>query len=490
MNTEVTDYQTLGAASAAALPPFADATASLFDDLVKPGTYGVVAAGSGVGKTMLLCNLAVHAAIQGRRVGVMCMEGMGQDKIQDRLRWMLGDVPVRNFDAEPAPGDWPRPSPELAAAVVQSMKAIIWRDYSKTGTTPAYMSLALPGIANAVDLLLVDGLDSVDPQFGKAYDIEAVAALLSKQVSCMPHLAVWTTSQIKVQACDTEIVRLDDLALTASKGNRSAIVIALGQRVPGSLWTACVVKDSSRQATADSQVFRFAMQPSLRFELMPVKGCGLPFEDEPHAGGEFRFVGPREDLPGESEEDRDEPDAAGRVTMPANRLYHGTDGFVPKGRRAYASAFFTNRNYEYWYWLDDLYQMAQFETAKLNAPGTSVPVRVDCGEVLTSLSILQRRWQCDSTKPVRTFLEHAVREDLIRVEIVEPDSPRVADANTRPGTRKVTKGKNLCQIIILRDYYNKLARGSRCHREKGHNDRHNDSHDEGTTQAQEGHTTE
>jgi hypothetical protein len=470
---EFTDIDN-GTMAKSELPLFAGSSAALYGALIAPGTFGVVAAETGGGKTLLLCNLAAHALMQGKRVGVVCMD-VGKATITDRMKWILGDVPTTDATSAGI-------SHELATAVVQALAAIKWMDYSATGATPAQLSLDLPDIAGGVDVLLVDGIDAVDPQFGKAYDIEAVAALLAKLAADMPHLTIWTTSQIKVQASGTEIVRLDDLALTAAKGHRGALVVTLGQRVPGLLWTACVVKDRNRQASAERQVYRLALRPSLRLELLPIKGAELPYADEPAFHAPFEFLGPDEDLPSDDKDCRDGGDGGGDVdddeeAQHPSRTWHGKNGFVAIGRAVFNSDMWLSQQYQYAYWLMELYARAHPipDPKVMCAPGTNIAVRVFRGELMVSVPMLAKLWRVKE-KPVRTFLKHMQQAGLIKISHITATGKRVEASDSAEGTSTGSSTgaskRIVAQVIIPCHYSGKTAKSYSDEEAQGHVDGH------------------
>jgi hypothetical protein len=137
----------------------------------------------------------------------------------------------------------------------------------------------------------------------------------------------------------------------------------------------------------------------------------------------------------------DGDDGTPSVNQPVMRPYHGTLGFIPLGRAVLASPMFLNRDAEDVFHIIDLYGQAQFFPTKMRAPGTNMVVDLERTQLVTSYRSLATRWDT-SEKAVRTFLDRAVLDGLIRQEILFSDGARrlpdaPADATTGRSNMKV-----------------------------------------------------
>jgi len=113
-------------ASTELLPPYAGDAAEFFDTMLSPGTNGVVAAETGGGKTLFLCNLMAYALMDNQRLGIVCLD-MPWKKIVLRLLSMLADVPANDRDALVARFHSPAADDPVAPAVHQMIRTVTRR---------------------------------------------------------------------------------------------------------------------------------------------------------------------------------------------------------------------------------------------------------------------------------------------------------------------------------------------------------------------------
>ncbi|MDA1087643.1 MAG: hypothetical protein O2901_11585 [Verrucomicrobia bacterium] len=416
--------------------PYDMETGLFYDQLIAPGTFGVVAAVSGKGKTLTVCNIAAHAAIQGKRVGIVCLD-MPRGDIMRRIATIVPDLgadavnDVVRVQGKPGVAS---SNNKANIAFIDATRDVIARinyiDLTHIRCAETDVRGELIRLSIISDVLILDGLEAVAMEHGWAASITAILVEL-RQLADTRKIAAWTTSQCKRDAENAEITQLGDLAITIEKAHKPSIVISMAPRLDGRLWTFCISKDRHYQLSTVRAVYRLVLRPSLRFEILPTQG-GLDISTlGADAGGEWEFEGLQDDLPGEYRDGDESDDAGAEVYLPTLPLYHGTTGFIPLGRGVFCSAMFGNRDHRNFHRLMDLYQMAQFVPTKLHAPGTRIPVHLARGQVLTSLRILRARWNDKSHKSIRTFLAHAAEEELITMEDVFADGTRVCGQNHR-----------------------------------------------------------
>jgi hypothetical protein len=425
------------------LPPgvvaFDNESRRFYDRILKPGLVAIAAITGGF-KTALMCNVAAHAIESGRRPFFFSME-MPRQRIANRILSVLMRMHHREIDNDPN-----------VLGVLDLINAHL------KGHDASTKEISADDIAKVIDgalklrpgVVVLDGIESVKREKFGAQDIVDVLDAMMRKASATG-IPVLFSSQLNRDSDGREIPDLGHLSLAAEKGQRPDRVVMLGRRTP-SLLTACVVKE--RNEPDDRDVYRLKVHESLRLDVQP-QGHILPAKTPKIPDAVYISV-PDEDLPKESSDaaddaeaefaDEDTPD----IHQPTMQPYHGTAGFVGINRAFFSSVIFTHREAEDVFRVIDIYQMAQFEPKPRRAPGTSQSVQLKRGELLTSIPILARRWQV-TPKVVRTFLNRAAIDGLIRQEVVDADGNRLPP-ESQMGRLKGMRRRWVGQVLTCLHY--------------------------------------
>ena len=412
--------------------------------IISPGELGVVAAVSGGMKTMFLCNLACVLATNDTRVGYINVQ-MQDASILRRLHCMITDFPYEQCDT--TEGLDQLNGLISACKHIDNIKLCTIRELPEIARCVADMA------RDGYSVVIIDGFDSVENQHTSHLEMNKLIGILPELAKQL-NISLWISSQVTSSAEGLETVSLDKLSATRTKAQEAAIVITLGPRIQGQLLTALIVKNrSSNQLPYPA--CRLILRPSFRLDVMPnphvervineVDTKIYKSERINALPGDFPGDFPDDDVGEDDEDDIGEDDAPfGDGPKP----YHGIKGFVPVGRFVFSSAIFMNWNYAQFCWLMDLYASACFEPQSPNAPGTSIPVHINPGQLMTSWSILKNRWGLASNKRVRLFLKRAETEGLITRELVLTDGTRISTKGSTSGHTK----KARCTVITLCHY--------------------------------------
>lgn len=406
-----------------------------YSSIISLGELGVVAAVSGGMKTMFLCNLACVLATNDTRVGYINVQ-MQDASILRRLHCMITDFPYEQLDKPEGV--------EQLSGLLSTCQHIDNIKFCTARELPAITQCVADMAQTGYSVVIIDGFDSVENQHTTHLEMNKLIGILptlAKQLN----ISLWITSQVTISADAAEIICQSELSATRVKAQEAAIVITLGARIQGQLLTALIVKNRTSNQL-QYPAYRLILRPSLRLDVLfnqhIERVINAPdskiYKSEPINAlpGDF----PDDDV---GENGEDEPTYASTVT-----LYHGNKGFVPVGRPVFASAMFKNRDYKQFFWLMDLYEMAHFKPADLYAPGTSIPVHINPGQIMTSWNILQTQWNLKSDNPVRSFLKKATAAGLITQERVLADGTRIS---TNDATSDYPQ-KPICTIITLCNY--------------------------------------
>jgi len=414
-------------------------TDQLLESLMVPGEMGVIGAETGNYKTAFGLNLVAHALRQGKQA-LWVNADMQFQKVIDRLRRMPGQThPFRNFRYTDF-SMYDMTSQELVHAI---------RAARLEGSAPS-------------DFIFFDGSERVSHKYSTQKGIDDLTTGLS-EIANEFHIPVWTTSQVRREAVEQEIIDVSDLAYTMGGAHRAGTVVNIGTRVLNKLLTLCVVK-SRNENQRHGNVYRLKTDAYPRLDILPtenyrLKPCrGLNDSEIICVGG-----GPN-DLPFDvdySDNDDTMPDnevfSADISQQPLLKPFHGTKGFIPIGRKISESPFYQNHDWEKIGLLTDLYAMAQFRPGDRYAPKTTIPVHLERGEVMVSLELLSKRWGISKSR-VRGFLDRARKDSLISIVKVMADGRRIQvigsvnDGKTTSGTTS----RSICQVIKCLDYADKL----------------------------------
>jgi len=415
-------------------PIFSFDTTKFYKSIVAPGELGIVAAESGGMKTMFLCNLACVLATNDTRVGYINVQ-MQDASILQRLQCMITDFPYEQIY-----------TPEGAEQLNGLLSTCQHIDNIKFCT-----ARELPAIAQCVadmaqagySVVIIDGFDSVENQHTTHLEMNKLIGILPDLARKL-NISLWISSQVTISADGVETIRQSELSATRAKAQEAAIVITLGHRIKGQLLTALILKNRTSNQL-QYPAYRLILRPSLRLDVMPDQHRENVINQNRSAPSE-RINAHAGDFPGDEDIGDDgehEPMYTGSLTP-----YHGNTGFVPVGRPVFTSAIFMNRDYAQFCWLMDLYSTACFEPKSPNAPGTTIPVNINPGQVMTSWNILKKRWGLKSDKPVRAFLKRAEAAGLIIQERVLADGTRISAKGATSGYTQTVR----CTVITLCHY--------------------------------------
>lgn len=417
--------------AALGLQPYGPDSTVFYQRLVEPGCTSIAAITGGF-KTTLMLNAAAWLMLQGHLVAILSME-MQAYRLTQRLMSMLCDAETDDVDG--------CANEKAAKALLDNM--LLCHDASTQRVSPAVVeSLLAQASERRCKLLLVDGVETVKCERGVAIDLVDLIDRLAR-TAARTGIAVLASNQMNRQGFNLEIPDITHLSAAIEKAQRADHVVSLGPR-SDTLITASMSKERDGHGDGEQEVFRLIVKPSLRIEVMD-SGFLRP-GDYPVSPPAPYYVGCHvHDITGEGEEEA-EPD----VYQPTMKVYHGTDGFVPLGRAVFGSPMFTNREAENIIHLLDLYSQAQFVPSAMRAPGTHQTVELQRGQLLTSINMLARRWNT-SAKVVRTFIDRAVADGLIRQEIIYADGTRrvpesLADLPAGASRKKV------CSVITCLHY--------------------------------------
>ncbi len=463
-------------------PPFSPGSAALYGKLTRRGQLVTIAGISGVGKSLLAQNCAVYVIQNGGHcVWINC--DMSTGIVEDRMRCILTDSTLAGAEG-----------PQLDAKACREIAELGAGRHWLSAQFSASSNLRLEGVIDQAILrqdqktriVVVDGFD----RFHGTLDTAAFDELCGQLAGLAAdrNLCIVISSQCVRDACGHEIVGPDDLAFSMGKSNASSLVVALGRRGPN-LLTAVVVKDRAG-LFREQQVYRLQIEPSLRLQTMDTVDAIRLDQSADAAELGVECVNCSISDIGIEDPDADDTDADAPCDSPNSgvRLYHGTTGFIGIGRGIFGSAMFKSRKWDDIGLLVSLYEMANIADNHLHAPGTRIRVSVKRGQVMTSIQILAGRWGCGA-KQVRGFLKRAERDGLIRTHHIGPDGQK--------STTRGTGQRAIATVITLCHYDNNEGAREEFGRPRGTSKGTPKGtigaqlgHDEGTTGARSGHTTE
>jgi len=420
-------------------PPFNPESALMYGKLTTKGQLVTIAGETGVGKSLLAQNCAVHTIQNGGHV-VWINCDMSPGIVHDRMRCILTDSPMAGADG-----------PQLDAKARQTIVEMGAGHHWLVAPLTPKNDLRLEGIIDQgilmqeekTRIVVVDGFDRLySGPDAHAFDEQCtrLSTLAAERKIC-----IIITSQCVRDACGHEIVGADDLAYSMGKANAASLVVTIGRR-SANLLTVAVVKDRAA-LFRDQQVFRLQIEPSLRLtaaelidaiRLERADSEDLAFECVNCQASDLGLAGDADDS--DDDDQRDSPHSGAR-------LYHGNAGFVGIGRGIFESAMYRTMQFEDLGRLLSLYEMAAISSARLYAPATRIPVIIKRGQIMTSLQILANYWKT-SKKQVERFLARAEQEGLIRVQRIGPDG-QVVTTNV---PINVTPPRTLATVITLCHY--------------------------------------
>ncbi len=408
-------------------PGYGASSVLLYAKLTTRGELVTIAAPTGVGKSMLASNCCASVIARGGRV-VWVNFDMPEWAVNERLVAMLFNRSPEDLDAD------------FVSQAVRHLKIerrwLVVDHTDLSGFRSLQSTISTSVAAGPVDLIVLDGVDRLCGLLGPIAfneDYAGIATAAQQSQAC-----IIATSQARRGSAAAEIIDVEDLAFTAGKAQASSVVVTLGTRVANELRTLAVVKDR-HGCFADQEVFRLVSLASLRLEVMAAEGFVMPASE---GVAEPVYVNCDPACTEPAVADRDD-DGAGCGT----RLYHGNRGYVSVGRRVFESAAYQSRDFEALGRLLSLYEMAAIMETRLQAPGTRIPVVIQRGEVLTSLTTLGNRWGLDK-KAAWRWLIRLEQDGLIRTVTVVSDG--------RGGSRRVPiddpTGKPIATVVRVCHY--------------------------------------
>ena len=417
-------------------PAFGLETASLYDRILQRGQITAIAGLSGIGKSLMVQNVAVHAIHQGGAVlWINC--DMGIEKVHRRMRTILTDSPMDEFSEPQLDAD-----ARKALATLQSSGRFRVHSYDSAQHS---LEAVIAEWSNKEDqratTVIIDGFDRVQTGL-QPQDFAALCTRLAN-LAAARNICIVVTSQVNRDGYKHEVVAATDLASSMDKANSASTVVMLGRRVADKLLTASVVKDRNG-LFRDRQVFRLQVDPSLRLTVMRVEDSIRVDERTQTSASAIACVNCEEgDIYPPDPDDQDNENA------PADhrgvKLYHGSKGYIAIGRQVFDAAMFQERQWGDLGLLLGLYEMAAIGPQNLYAPATRMQVAIGRGQVMVSHQILADRWGLEK-KQVRRFLERAEREGLIQVQHIGQNGELEPSMGTSKGTtiRKIGSVLTLC----------------------------------------------
>jgi len=416
---------------------FDSATRWFYKDVSSNG-INVVAAKSGGMKTMFLCNLGTCLAFSGENVLFVHLQGQCVTPIH-RLYCISKNVVRQDNQTERLAmadynaGNLPLTFVDCGDQMIDNNRIIQIIDAA--GNIPADQT--------PISIVIIDGFDSIDRQKDWKIDMDKMLIWLTS-AAVKYNMKIWLTSQIQREGENLEVLNKTHLCTTMVKTEAANNVVMLGTRISGKVLTACVPK--RRDNSTDKAVYRLAFQPTFRLEIL---NANSHIENKGFVSGKPIYINVKDgDIPKieETAEDSAISDDFRHLSKP----YHGTTGFVPVGRKVFASHLYTNRMHERFFFLIDCYQMAHFETGEIKAPATNIPVKLERGQFLTSHAILARQWHVSETK-VRDFLNDCERDGLLTQTPVRPPKNPKKDPKKEPTQRSIGTIITLCHYPIKRN---------------------------------------
>lgn len=210
---------------------------------MRRGEMGVVLASSGVGKTNMLINFAVNAALRGQRSLFMSLE-VDEDRILQRMQAMMGNfrMSLMNTPEE----DWPKSElarydymmsdsfPNLDYITVNheyidkfpkiadiEREIKLWREKMRSEGVPD----------EEAAIVLVDYIKQIEPDDANAKSTQNTNQIYGtitqrlRQIARTHKVVLWTAQQIQRKASRSEHIHDDDIADAISIRNHSDVML-------------------------------------------------------------------------------------------------------------------------------------------------------------------------------------------------------------------------------------------------------------------------
>ncbi len=425
-------------------------TKILLASLLARQVCGTIVGCSGVGKTMFLCQLAAHACSCGSHVLFVCLD-MGGDRIQQRMASIY--LNRNNVNIASTNGDWRDTYNKYRQLFSQGSIPLTWLDLSGTNSSVDTILMAIKANPD-IDVVLIDGSERVNPTLSTTDALNSLMSAASS-ITETTNKTVWLTAQGNRDTDQREIIRMVHAAEASSRFQYASTVVGISKRIEGQLMTLTIVKDRAGIFNSRPHVYRLGLLPSLRLEVVPVKLAPLSPGD---VGISPAVIGNSNDLPVDNDDVLENSDIEPSFVDPVMPAYtpamraNPINGFVGINRSYFDRAIHQSRKFAESGMILDLYQMAPIVDTVLMAPGTTTPVSIKRGEVLTSYRMLEKRWGLKSDKPIRTLLKSMVKSGICELFSIRSDGKRVST----PGATDIKLGthhkKVIATVIKLTDY--------------------------------------
>ena len=420
----------------AGITPYPVETQHLYDLMITPATCGTIF-GSSDGKTNLLCQMAVYAAMRGRKVKVFATN-MPVASLRARINAVLLDVPLVAVECD-AFNSYRSKHEGKRKKFQELCGEIEIQDVSQIQAEIPWVMYCVPRDSHYFDVLLVEGNLSQEDQRQLVPKFMDLAAKSSK--------TVWIAAAQPLSAsCSAEFTpKQDVVGGNRPTGRISADRAPVIATITDSPWSVVLSAGTGSDQVAERR-FHLDLTASLRLVTIPEPTKSASSSPAASLSPQFLHIGPSEDLPDEDEADDD--GGIEQAAMGANKI----GGFVGIKRPFFGSAMCQSRDFTHMGMMLDLYQMATIGSAQLYAPSTRTPVHIKRGQVMTSVRMLQRRWNLPNDRPVRTFLAAAQRDKLITVSHVLANGTTVqaaapADTQTNTHRRIIASVITLCHYV-------------------------------------------
>lgn len=231
------------------------------------GEVGVILAGTGTGKSNMLINIAVNAALRGQRVLFMTLE-LSDEIILRRLHAMMGNFKMSTMDTPEE--DWPARElarydymlsdrfPNIDFVTVNSeyvskspncddldREVANWRQDMRKAGVPD----------EDAPIVCIDYIRQIDPGKLVNGNIDNTNTKLGKIMQAIKHMAmkhncvIWTAQQVTRAANRKEHIRKDDIADSIAIANHCDVILGF---VPVASQTQVApVTEESEEDTAD-----------------------------------------------------------------------------------------------------------------------------------------------------------------------------------------------------------------------------------------------
>ena len=237
---------------------------------MRRGEMGVVLASSGVGKTNMLINFAVNAALRGQRSLFMSLE-VDEDRILQRMQAMMGNFKMSLMNT--AEEDWPKReldrynymmSDEFPNLDYVTVNHEYIDKFPKVDDIEREIRLwkrkmhdeGVPDDQSAI--VLVDYSKQIDPETPDSKNqntnqIYGRIAQRLRQIARSQNVVLWTAQQVVRKASRSEHLRDDDIADAISIRNHSDVLLGFVPVGNGSTDATSATTEETEDASTEHQ---------------------------------------------------------------------------------------------------------------------------------------------------------------------------------------------------------------------------------------------